>query len=164
MSPALAELGANSVSDSCSLVWLCNASVLFRLPRLKAENCFCPAGRAEVAVSSHGNFCSVLWPEQSEYAVYATDSAESTASWRELARGSAVSVAWAATSSTLAVLHVPKVGETQSASFACPSQHKELATADMMSASTAEWLTTYASHIAIAAHAQSEWLQLRAPT
>lgn len=61
-------------------------------------------------MSSDGNFCSVLWPEQSEYAVYATDSPESTASWRELARGSAVSVAWAANSSTLAVLHVPKVG------------------------------------------------------
>ena len=26
-------------------------------------------------MSSDGNFCSMLWPEQSEYAVYATDSA-----------------------------------------------------------------------------------------
>ena len=66
-------------------------------------------------MSPDGNFCSVLWPEQSEYAVYATESAESTASWRELARGSAVSVAWAATSSTFAVLHVPKVGAFQPA-------------------------------------------------
>ena len=82
-------------------------------------------------MSSDGNFCSMLWPEQSEYAVYATDSPESTASWRELARGSAVSVAWAANSSTLAVLHVPKVGVLQSPALACtrlhaPSvQHKE---------------------------------------
>ena len=65
-------------------------------------------------MSSDGNFCSVLWPEQNEYAVYATDSPESTASWRELARGSAVSVAWAGNSSTVAVLHVPKVGASQS--------------------------------------------------
>lgn len=63
-----------------------------------------------MAVSSEGNYCSVLWPEQSEYAIYGTDSIDSTASWRELARGNAASVAWAANSPTLAVLHVPKVG------------------------------------------------------
>ena len=62
-----------------------------------------------MAVSSEGNYCGVLWPEQSEYAIYATDSIDSTASWRELARGNAASVAWAASSPTLAVLHVPKV-------------------------------------------------------
>ena len=62
-----------------------------------------------MAVSLEGNYCSVLWPERSEYAIYATDSVDSTASWRELARGNAASVAWAANSPTLAVLHVPKV-------------------------------------------------------
>ena len=77
-------------------------------------------------MSPDGNFCSVLWPEQSEYAVYATEAVESTASWRELARGNAVSVAWATTSSTLAVLHVPKVGAFQSATSLCPYRRETL--------------------------------------
>lgn len=77
-------------------------------------------------MSPDGNFCSVLWPEQSEYAVYATESVESTASWRELARGNAVSVAWATNSSTLAVLHVPKVSIFWSATLVCHYRRETL--------------------------------------
>jgi len=77
------------------------------------------AGRGEVAVSPDGKFCSVLWPEQSEYALFATEGVESTTSWRELARGNAVSIAWAANSSTIAVLHVPRVGTSSGTSFHC---------------------------------------------
>ncbi len=77
------------------------------------------AGRGEVAVSPDGKFCSVLWPEQNEYALFATEGVESTTSWRELARGNAVSIVWAANSSTLAVLHVPRVGTNSGTPFCC---------------------------------------------
>jgi hypothetical protein len=66
-------------------------------------------GRAEVALSWDGAHCSVVWPEEGEYAVYATEPLASKAPWRQLARGSGVAVAWASASSTFAVLHVPKV-------------------------------------------------------
>ena len=67
------------------------------------------AGRAEVALSWDGAYCSVLWPEECEYTVYATEPLASKASWRELARGSAIALAWASASPTFALLHVPKV-------------------------------------------------------
>ena len=65
------------------------------------------AGRAEVLTSFDGKYCSVLWPSAGMYALYATSGVDSTDSWRELGRGRAASVAWAASSVTLAVLHVP---------------------------------------------------------
>ena len=58
--------------------------------------------------SCDGKYCSVLWPSAGVYALYATGGVDSMDSWRELGRGRAVSVAWAAGSATLALLHVPK--------------------------------------------------------
>ena len=65
------------------------------------------AGRAEVLTSFDGKYCSVLWPSAGVYALYATSGVDSTDSWRELGRGHAVSMAWAASTATLALLHVP---------------------------------------------------------
>lgn len=72
----------------------------------RGEKC---AGRAEVAMSWDGAHCSVVWPGEAEYAVYATEPLASKAPWRQIARGSGVSLAWASASSTFAVLHIPKV-------------------------------------------------------
>ncbi|BDA49478.1 hypothetical protein COCOBI_14-0960 [Coccomyxa sp. Obi] len=69
---------------------------------------FGPHGRAEVALSWDGAHCSVVWPEECRYTVYATEPLASKAPWREVARGSAIAVVWASASSTFAVLHVPK--------------------------------------------------------
>lgn len=67
------------------------------------------AGRAEVALSWDGAYCSVVWPEECQYTVYATEPLASKAPRRELARGSATALAWASASPTFAILHVPKV-------------------------------------------------------
>ena len=58
--------------------------------------------------SFDGRYCSVLWPSAGVYAIYAAGGVDSTDAWHELGRGRAVSVAWAAGSATLALLHVPR--------------------------------------------------------
>lgn len=70
------------------------------------------AGKAKVAFSWNGRFCSVVWPDDCQYAVYAMQPLDSKDLWPELASGSGIDLAWASSSAAFAVLHVPKVYST----------------------------------------------------
>ncbi|KAK9807986.1 hypothetical protein WJX73_010745 [Symbiochloris irregularis] len=72
-----------------------------RLPR---------TGRAEVGVSFDGSCCSVVWPEEGEFAIFRPTPSET---WEKVDGGAGIAVAWAASAPTYAVIHTPRAGDAK---------------------------------------------------